>query len=98
MSQVIDTIDLTTLVNQYAEVHAELNALQAESDELKARLIASGETKIPGTFVKAVITTSKPRVTTDWKGVASELHAPQTIIDAFTKTGEPAVSVRLYAL
>ena len=91
-------IDLTTLVNDYAEVHAEIAALQARSEELKAQLIASGETKIPGTFVKAVITTTKPRVTTDWKGVAAELHAPQDVIDTFTKVGEPTTSVRLYAL
>jgi hypothetical protein len=91
-------IDLTTLVDSYAEIHAQISALQDKADALKAELIASGEQKIPGTFVKAVITTTKPRVTTDWRGVATEVHAPQAIIDAFTKTGEPTTSVRLYAL
>ncbi len=89
---------LSTLVDQFAEVHAQINALQAQSDSLKAQLIASGEASIPGTFVRAAITTSKPRQTVDWKGVAAELEAPPEVVSAYTKIGDPVTSLRLYAL
>jgi hypothetical protein len=90
--------NMTDLVDRYAEVHAELNALQEKADALKAELIATGEKHIKGTFIKATVSVSAPRVTTDWKGVVAELAPPQELLQAYTKVGSPVASVRLYAL
>lgn len=92
------TCNLSTLVDQFAELHATINRLQAESDALKAQLIASGEASISGTFVRAAITTSKPPVKVDYKAVVAELDVPQEVIAAHTSLGKPVTSVRLYAL
>lgn len=99
MNQVMNKpVTLTDLVDRYAEIHAKLSELEAEQAVLKAQLIASGQTKIPGSFVKVVLTTSKPTVRTDWKGLAAELKPPQDLIDIYSKPVEPVTSVRLYAL
>jgi hypothetical protein len=71
--------------------------MQTQAEVLKAQLIASGQTNIRGTFVKATISTSKPRTTVDWKSISAELQAPQDLIDSYTKVGDPVTSLRLYA-
>lgn len=90
-------VQLSDIVDRYAELHSQINDMQAEAEVLKAQLIASGTPSIRGTFVKATVTTSKPRVTVDWKGLAADLNLPQDLIDAFTKVGDPVTSLRLYA-
>ena len=90
--------NMTDLVDRYAEVHAEINALQEKAEALKAELIASGEKQVRGTFVKATISVSAPRVTTDYKGLVAELNPPAELIQAYAKVGSPVASVRLYAL
>lgn len=91
-------VSLVDLVDRLAEVHALINELEAEQTVLKAQLVASGQPKIPGSFVKAVLTTTKPSVRTDWKGLAAELKPSQDLIDIYSKPVEPVTSVRLYAL
>lgn len=90
--------DLTQIVDRYAEIHAEISKLTAQADALKAELIASGEKQVAGTFVKASITVSAPRVTTDYKGLVEELNPPAELISAYVKVGNPVTSVRLYGL
>lgn len=90
--------DMTQIVDRYAELHAEINKLTEQADALKAELIASGEKQVAGTFVKASITVSAPRVTTDYKGLVAELSPPDDLIQAYTKVGAPVASVRLYGL
>ncbi len=88
---------IVNLVDRYAELHAQLSEINAEMGTLKAQLVAVGDTNLSGTFIRAAITTSKPRITVDWKAVAAELEAPEPLIALHTKVGDPIVSVRLYA-
>lgn len=90
-------IDTVNLVDRYAEIHAQITELNTEMALLKSQLIATGDTNIKGTFVRAAIATSKPRVTVDWKAVAEELEAPEPLVAIHTKVGEPVISIRLYA-
>lgn len=90
--------DITQIVDRYAEIHSQLSALTEQADALKAELIATGEKQIKGTFVKASIAVSAPRVTTDYKAVVAELNPPKDLILAHTKVGSPTTSVRLYGL
>ena len=96
MTTVIEN-NTVNLVDRYAELHAQITEMNSEMALLKAQLIAVGESNIKGTFVRAAVTTSKPRVTVDWKAVAQELEAPEPLVALHTKVGEPVVSVRLYA-
>lgn len=91
-------INMTDLVDNYADLHAQINELTAKAEALKAELIASGEKQVRGTFVKATISVSAPRVTTDYKGLVAELNPPVELIQAYAKVGSPVASVRLYAL
>jgi len=88
---------MTDIVDRYAELHAHISEVEAEMSTLKAQLVAAGEPTIKGTFVKAVISTSKPRITVDWRSVAAELKAPPEIVDTYTKVGEPVTTLRLHA-
>lgn len=89
--------EIVNLVDRYAELHAQLSEINAEMGTLKAQLVAVGDTNLSGTFIRAAITTSKPRITVDWKAVAADLEVPEPIIALHTKVGDPIVSVRLYA-
>lgn len=90
--------NLTQTVDRFAELHAEISRLTEEANTLKAELIASGEKQIKGTFVKASVTVSAPRVTTDYRGLVAELNPPPELIQAWTTVGNPSTSVRLYGL
>lgn len=96
MTTVIEN-NTVNLVDRYAELHAQITEMNSEMALLKAQLIAVGESNIKGTFVRAAVTTSKPRVTVDWKAVAEELEAPEPLVAIHTKVGEPVTSIRLYA-
>jgi hypothetical protein len=89
--------DLHSVVDRFAELQATINDLTEQASLLKAELIASGESKIAGTFVRATISVSAPRVTVDYKGLVAELAPPEPLIQAHTKVGAPVTSVRLYA-
>lgn len=89
--------DLHAVVDRFAELQATINDLTEQANLLKAELIASGETKVAGTFVRATISVSAPRVTVDYKGLVAELAPPEPLIQAHTKVGAPVTSVRLYA-
>jgi hypothetical protein len=91
-------MNLTQIVDEYAEVHAEISRLEERAKALRDNLIQSGESVAKGTFLKAVISTSAPRVTTDWKGVCTAINPPPELIQAKTKVGDPVTSVRLLAL
>jgi hypothetical protein len=93
----IEMINMTDLVDNYADLHAQINELTAKAEALKAELIATGEKQVRGTFVKATISVSAPRVTVDYKGLVAELAPPEPLIQAHTKVGAPVTSVRLYA-
>ena len=86
------------LVDRYAELHAQVSEAQAEMMVIKAQLIATGQTRIKGTFITASITTAAPARRTDWKGVATELGATADVIAAHTATAEEGVTtLRLVA-
>lgn len=90
--------NLVNTVDRFAELHAQINALTEEANALKAELIASGESTIKGTFVKASVSVSAPRVTVDWRSVSEQLNPPEELVKACTKVGNPVASVRLYGL
>lgn len=100
MTEAVKTnhVSVSELVDRYAEIHSQLSALTEQANELKAQLIATGESRIKGTFVSASITVSAPRVTTDYKGLVEELNPPAELISAYVKVGNPVTSVRLYGL
>ena len=100
MTETVKTsrISMSDLVDNYAELHAQINDLTEKANALKAELIASGEKQIKGSFIKATISVSAPRVTVDYKGIVAELAPPEPLIQAHTKVGTPVASVRLYAL
>lgn len=91
-------IKLSDVVDRLADVHAQINQLTAQADELKAELAAQGPGQITGTFLKAVVNTSAPRKTVDWRGVAEELKPTPDLVSAHTKIGNPVTSVRLLPL
>ena len=90
--------ELGLVVDQLADVNAEIARLDAIAKELKATLVGSCETKIEGVFHKAVISYIGPSEKVDWKAVAEKLNPSRQLIAAHTKLSGGGVRVSLYDL
>jgi hypothetical protein len=93
-----ETRRLDQLVDRYAELHSQKTDTEIEMELIKAQLIATGQSRIKGTFLTASISTAAPARRTNWQAVAVEMKAPPEIIDLHTKTADCGVTaLRLVA-
>jgi hypothetical protein len=78
--------ELIDIVDQLAQIRAQIADLKCAEESFKAMLIASGHKAIDGTAHRATIT-NVPRTVTDWRAVADRLNPSPQLIRAHTTTG-----------
>jgi hypothetical protein len=88
--------DLAAIVDDLADVKAQLSELKATEENLRAALIASEVSAANGTLHRATIT-STTRTLTDWQAIAHALGATDELIAAHTTQTAPTFTVRLTA-
>jgi hypothetical protein len=91
-----DFQDLAAIVDELAEVKAQLSELKGAEDNLKASLIAAEVSAANGTLHRTTIT-STSRTMIDWQTIARELGASDELIAAHTTQTAPTFTVRLTA-
>lgn len=89
--------ELSAVVDRLAMTLTQIAELEREAAELKARLVASGESRVAGTLHNASIARLDGRTSIDWRAIAERLSPSRQLIVAHTKVGEPSVQVRLHA-
>lgn len=94
MSAVISVRRLSNAVDKLGAINAQISALQAQADEIKATLKASGYDEVIGAQFRAVIVT-KDTARLDSKLVRNYLTPRQ--VDECTKVGT-STSISLYDL
>lgn len=88
-------LDAAKLADQLGETKAKIAALKAIEDDLKAQLLATGETEADGTMFRATVSFSN-RETVDWKAVVEKLEPSRQLITAHTSYA-PCTTVRVSA-
>jgi hypothetical protein len=95
MSELFTPDELIDIVDQLAQIRAQIADLKCAEESYKSMLIASGHKAIDGTTHRATIT-NVPRTVTDWRTVADRLNPSPQLIRAHTTTGAPVPTVRIF--
>lgn len=89
-------LPLPAMVDQLAELQAQIAVLEALEKNLKAALIRSGLTEVCGMTSRAVVTHVPEGVSVSWQKVANFMEVPQSVIDKFSAKRDPYDKVTLY--
>lgn len=89
--------DQSAMVTRLGQLKAAMKAAESEHDLLVNRLKESmqGAYTLAGQGFHVTWKPSKPRTTTDWRGVAEEMGASPVLVARYTTTGEGARPFRL---
>lgn len=84
------------LVDEYAQIKAQLAELGKREAQIKKELIALGDKEIEGATHKVTLSLVQGRETTDVKALYEFLHIGADIVAQFTKRGDPYYTLRVY--
>ena len=94
--EVLQVVQITEdVVDRLMEVLAEKVELEKEEKALKQSLIDSGLATAEGTLSKASIMRMPGRKTVDVKALTTFLKTPSSVIEQFTKVGNPFYTVKI---
>lgn len=85
-------------VDQLAALNAQIAALQAKADELKAKIVKSGFDIIETEKYKCVVSRVAPSWGVDYKAVVGAIKPAQAVLDLYRKQRAGSVRVSIYDL
>lgn len=85
-------------VDQLAALNAQIAALQAEADELKAKIVKSGFDIIETEKYKCVVSRTAESWGTDYKAVVNAIKPAPEVLSLYRKKRAGSVRVSLYDL
>jgi len=83
-------------VDRLGLIRAQIDALQADYNKIRAELEDAGLPAIDGHFYRATFSTST-RTTTDWQAIAQRFKPSAQLIRAHTKTSDPSTACKVAA-
>lgn len=85
-------------VDQLAALNAQIAALQAEADELKAKIVKSGFDIIETEQYKCVVSRTAESFSVDYKAVVNAIKPAPEVLNLYRKKRAASVRVSLYDL
>ncbi len=95
LRQTSDVTDLPAIVDELAQLATDIAVLTVRSDNLKAKLLATGLPEVCGSTLRAVCIRPADSVTVSWKALAESFSPTADEVSLFSskKVGTPYVKL-----
>lgn len=95
LRQTSDVTDLPAIIDELAQLATDIAVLTVRSDNLKAKLPATGLPEVCGSTLRAVCIRPADSVSVSWKGLAESFNPSQAELAKFSSKKEGSPYVKL---